>query len=397
MIRDPRAMACVLLGLTIASTTAACRAADVPVPVAESAETSASALVSSDAPPEPPAPTTAPSASVAPADPTRSVGATPLQGNDLVKKAEQCLDDPRCGLEDAARLFLQAADARATDMDCFRLYHGVGVPIDLPRARACFERSVSAEKGYRGSSPSLERLFLGSMLFDGQGGPRETERGKALFVDCFEDSSVSWLRQEADQRAADGDPSLDPLDFCDDIGGTTLSMQRCGALELNKAAFEAQKAMKALAPQLDAEGIVLARKAAAAWSTVAVKDAEEWSDIYRNGSIRSLIYLGRRAAREHDRAKALQSLFDYAPGQDDPAIADKDLDREYRAALASRDAEGKKLLVAAQAAWRTYRTAEVAFYRRALGKRRDEAAVARDITARLTRARIAALTEPREP
>lgn len=397
MIRDPRAMACVLLGLTIVSITAACRDTDLPVPVAESPEKSASPLASSDAPPEPRAPTTAPSASAAPSDPAPSVGAPPIQGNDLVKKAERCLDDPRCSLEDAARLFLQADDARATDMDCFRFYYGVGVPMDLPRARACFERSVSAEKGYSGSSPSLERLFLGSMLVDGQGGPRETERGKGLFVDCFEDGSVTWLRQEADQRSVGADPSRDPLDFCDDIGGTTLSMRRCGSLELNKAAFEAQKAMKTLAPRLDAEGIVLATKAAAAWSKVAEKDADEWSDTYRNGSMRSLIYVGRQAGREHDRAKALRSLFDYAPGQDDPSIADKDLDREYRAALASRDAEGKKLLVAAQAAWRTYRTAEVALYGRALGKQHDEAAVARDITARLTRARIAALTEPREP
>jgi uncharacterized protein YecT (DUF1311 family) len=391
MIRRPSALARVLLAFTIASTAAACHEDELPVPVAESADPSPLA-----SPAEPPAPTAAPSASVAPSDPAPSIGAPPVRGNDLAKRAEQCLDDPRCSLEEAARLLLQADAARATDIDCFRHYYGVGVPIDLPRARACFERSVSAEKGHQGSSPSLERLYLGAMLADGQGGPREIERYRGLFVDCFEDASVTWLRQEADQRAAGADPSPAPLDFCDDIGGTTLSMQRCGSLEVDKAVFEAQKSMKILAPHLDDEGLALARKAAAAWSTVAAKDADEWSDTYRNGSMRSLIYVGRLAGREHDRAKALRSLFDHAPGQDDPAAAEKELDREYRAALATRDAEGKKLLVAAQAAWRAYRTAEVAFYRRALGQQHGEAAVAKDTTARLTRARIAVLTEPRE-
>ena len=94
----------------------------------------------------------------------------------------------------------------------------------------------------------------------------------------------------------------------------------------------------------------------------------------------------------------MRSLFEYSPGQDDPALADKDLDREYRAALSNKaDDEARKLLTAAQAAWRQYRTAEVAFYRRALGKKHGESAVARDITARLARRRIAMITEPREP
>jgi uncharacterized protein YecT (DUF1311 family) len=271
------------------------------------------------------------------------------------------------------------------------------VPVDLPRARACFERSVSRNQSCGDQSPGLDRIYLASMLVDGQGGPRETERGKQLFAGCYEDISVSGVREEADKRAG-SDPPAAPLDFCKDVGGTTLSMQGCGMIDSNKAAFEAQKTMKILAPRLDAEGLALARKAATAWATFAAKDADDTSDLYRGGSLRSLAYMTGQTKRERERAETLRSLFDYSPGQDDPVIADKDLDRAYRAALSSRgDDEARKLLAAAQAAWRLYRTAEVALYRRALGKQHGESAVVRDITARLTRRRIAMITEPRVP
>lgn len=400
MIRRSSAVACALLGLTLGWTTAACRETP-PVPVAERLDPPANTLVSSNAPPAPPAPSMssaplAPPTASAP-EPTSSAGAPPVLGNDLVKRAEKCLEDPLCSLEDAARLLFQADSAGASEMDCFRLYYGIAVPVDLPRARACFERSVGREKGCGDQSPGLHRIYLASMLVDGQGGLRETERGKQILGDCYPDMSVSIVREEAAKRAV-SDPPAPPLDFCKDIGGTTLSMQGCGMVDSNKAAFEAQKTMKILAPQLDVEGRALARKAAAAWTTFAEKDADDTSDIYRGGSMRSLIYLTGRTKRERERAEALRSLFEYSPGQDDPAIADKELDRVYRAALSSRaDDEARKLLAAAQAAWRVYRTAEVAFHRRALGKQHGESAVARDIAARLARRRIAMITEPREP
>ena len=82
-------------------------------------------------------------------------------------------------------------------------------------------------------------------------------------------------------------------------------------------------------------------------------------------------------------------IFEYTLGTDDPAEAEKALDKEYRAVVAAApDGENKKLLADAQSAWRVYRTAEVALYRRALGAKLGEAAVERDLRARLARARI---------
>lgn len=333
------------------------------------------------------------STSAAAAGPSAEALPPGVTGVSLAQKAETCWASPTCPLDEATALFHQADRAGATPMNCFRFYYAMGVPASPDRARRCFERMVKEEKGCGKESPSFERTYLAAMLLDGQGGPAALDRSKELLKDCLDDMSVTGLREEITKREA-GDKPGKPLDFCEDIGGTTLSMRWCAALDEARGEFEEHKLMKALGAKLDADGLVLAKKAAAAWLDYADKDAYYATDMYRNGSLRPQLTTGRRAAREKERRDALQMIFEYTLGSDDPAEAEKALDKEVRAAAAAAtDAESRKLLADAQSAWRAYRAAEVAFYRRALGKKLGEREVERDLRARLARARIVNLKD----
>jgi hypothetical protein len=125
---------------------------------------------------EPPPAEAAPLASAAPEVTAASAkvgGAqapkTPVDGAALLAQAEKCLADPACDDATADALYRNADDAGAK-VDCFRFYYGIGVAKDPARARACFERQVQPG-GCEGSSPTLDRAYLATMLLDGQGGP----------------------------------------------------------------------------------------------------------------------------------------------------------------------------------------------------------------------------------
>jgi uncharacterized protein YecT (DUF1311 family) len=354
------------------------------------------ALPAAPAPADAPSPSTSASPE-SPPTPSASPSVPVSDPDALAKKAEICWEDPLCTLEEAARLYTLAADAGAPQIDCFRFYYGVGVPTDHRRARACFERAVKREGGCDDQSPSLSRIYLAAMGIDAQGGPRAIEQARALVSTCFKDMSVQGLLDAADEREG-GSAGAEPIDFCKTIGGTTLSMMGCGQLALNKSTFEGQEAMKAIFPRLDGDGRRLAQRAAAAWSAFAEKEADRRSDMYRGGSLVPLAYVNRRAGLEGERAAAIRSLFDHTPGQDDLAAADRELEAARRAEAANaQDAEARKLLASAQAAWRAYRKAEVDLYRRALGKQHGEDVVARDISARLAKQRAAMLREVVDP
>jgi hypothetical protein len=108
--------------------------------------------------------------------------------DEILFQREQCLESVGCSREQFAKLVIEADDAGAT-VDCGLFYRGVGVPKDWKRARACYEREVKDEP-CDGSSPSLARDFLATMLVDGQGGPTDPALAHAVFAGCFEDMAV---------------------------------------------------------------------------------------------------------------------------------------------------------------------------------------------------------------
>ncbi len=342
------------------------------------------------------APALTASASPAPAArPTASARAkaTPEAAAAMLARAEKCLADSAC-TEDADALYRQADDAGAKDVSCLRFYYGIGITRDLARTRACLERQVDGKCG--GSSPDLGRLYLAAMLIDAQGGPADAARAKALFTDCFHDAAVTGVLAEVAKRSQP-DPKRAPLDFCNDIGGTTLSMGECRGVERDRADAERIRVEKLYFPKLDAAGKKLAASARDAWNQSVEKESAIFYDVYKGGTIRSNVTAGHENALQTYRAEAMAHLFAYKPNPGaDPARAESDMEKAYVEACKG-DAERKKVCAASRKAWTAYRDAEVALYVHVHGASLGEQDVARDVKTTVTRKYQAGLEELRAP
>jgi hypothetical protein len=329
-----------------------------------------------------------PAASSAPPSPS-AVGAA---GRELLAEARRCVADPRCQPAEAEALYRRADDAGAPGLSCFDFYYGVGIAVDLPRARACFERKARVEKGCADASPGLDRLYLAAMLIDAQGGDADPARATALLADCFADAGVAGLRDEARKRAS-LQPSRAPLDFCKDLGGTPLTMRECRALDADRATASRRRVDRVLGPRLDAEGQKLADRARDLWSAFARLEAEAFSDKHRGGPLRANAQAAHEAALEQQRLDALAHFADRGPGAGDPVAAARELKNAYRAA-SKGDADHQRLFAQAREAWLAYRAAEVALHARLSP---DEPEVRRDVGALLDRRYQALLEEALMP
>lgn len=324
-----------------------------------------------------------------------SASALAEAGRDLLARARRCLASPQCSAAEAESLYRSADDAGAAGVSCFDFYYGIGIARDLPRARACFERKARDDKGCGGASPQLDRLYLAAMLVDAQGGDADPARATALFADCFADASVGGIRDEARKRASLA-PSRAPLDFCKDIGGTTLTMGACHGIDAERSTAAKRRVERELGPRLDAESKQLADRARDLWSAFARLEGEAYSDKYRGGTLRQNAWAGHENELEQQRLEALAQLFDYRPAGGDPRVAERDLEKAYRAA-ASGDADHQRLFAAAREAWKEYRGAEVALYLRLFGAQHGERPVQRDVTAMLARRYQALLEQAVKP
>ncbi|MFT3768560.1 MAG: lysozyme inhibitor LprI family protein [Minicystis sp.] len=366
-----------LLALCVAS---ACQRSPAPSPPPDAGE-----------PPLPPV-AIAPS-SVASAPPSAAPPPAPLPPDEArrrAKRATDCLQDPRCRLEEAVRLHTEAVDAGAIHAGCFDFYYGIVVPADAARARACFERKVAAEKPCNGASPSIERTFLGLMLLDAQGGPRERERGKALFADCLTEGAL--VIAAAAQREQSGQAK--PIDFCADVSGTTLEQNDCAMIADDRADFEAQKAAKEVFATLgvDDAGYKLWSQAQRAWERFTASDAAYARDQWRGGTGAPVVYNLTLVAHTRERPEALRALLTPSPDPDAPREVEKALRSAEASAGKRGDAANRKLLAEAQGDWLAYRTAEVAFVSRAFAARYGGAdAAANAALVALTRRRADAL------
>jgi uncharacterized protein YecT (DUF1311 family) len=272
-------------------------------------------------------------------------------------------------------------------MTCFRAYYGAGEPADFERARGCFERVVAREAPCGGGSPSLARIFLGLMRYDAQGGPRDNAGAQPLFVGCFGDSGVAVAAREREKTG-----NKKPIDFCEDIGGTTRDMEACGAVQRDREDVEVQSAHQDVVRKLspDDASLELWKKADTAFAAFIQADAEYASDAYRGGSMRSMQAASILAWRTKERALMLRALLNVKADRPDIEAPLKKI--RTQAQLAAKDAENKELFVKAEAAFATYEAAEMAFVERAFAKLYGaEPKARRAAQAELGKRRIAAL------
>jgi hypothetical protein len=288
-----------------------------------------------------------------------SASAVAAAGRELLAQARRCVADPQCPPGEAEALYRRADDAGATGVSCFAFYYGIGIAPDLPRARACFDRKARLETACGGAPAGLDRLYLAAMLIDGQGGDADATRARELLVDCFADLGADGISQEARRRATQ-DATRPPLDFCRDIGGTSLTVGECRGIDRDRAAAARRRVERVLGPRLDAQGKALADRARDLYSAFARLEAEAFSDKHRGGVGRSNAQDAHENAVEQQRLDALARLDDPRV-TGDPLEAGRGLHNAYRAA-SKGDADHQRLYAAAREAWKAYRAAEVALY-----------------------------------
>ena len=226
------------------------------------------------------------------------------------------------------------------------------------------------------------------MYLDAQGGPADLARASDLFNGCFKDAGVQQILEEVKARQAGKPPGTHPLDFCDDIGGTTFDLQACQNVRANRMRSHAAEIEKNVLARLDVQGRELYAKSTEAFKNFAQSDARRAADKYRGGSL-SRVTLGQRQNElEEARLAGVEKLFDYEPDATHDARAfakaDRSLNAAYQKALKGQDDEGRKLLQAAQRAWISYRDAEAALHRYLFASKFGDSAVDIDVRTKLT-------------
>jgi uncharacterized protein YecT (DUF1311 family) len=297
-------------------------------------------------------------------DEAGSAAAAPPAGS--AERAEACLASPLCAAVDAARLFVGASDAKEPGLDCFRFLDGLGTGRDPRRARACFERLAGAPD-CGGSSAGLDTAELAMMRIDGIGGKTDIAAARALLSDCFDDMTRSGVLEHA--AARERDPRAPPVDFCKEIGGTTITMNECMARDSKNADTRRALQAKAVFAGLDDAGRTLFAASEKAYGDYVAAMGAYVYEVYSQGTIRGAMSLGEeqrlRAARAKDLAEFPRfvaketSVQEVARAERESAAA--------RARISTATAAEGEERDEAQRAWTVYRDAEVSLYQHVYG------------------------------
>lgn len=319
---------------------------------------SASSSASPAAPSESVAAVVPAASSAAPNAPPPAVAIDPVKAHESDLAAMRCLHDPTCPLADAERLFALATDQGSTQ-SCELLYRGGPFTKDWARARTCFERRMAAGPGCQGSSPSADRLTLATMYLDGQGGPKAPGRAPSLFQGCYEDVSAAWLTDEIAKRPA-GSP---PVDFCSDVGGTTLTMNECGFADLELAKLARPVALKQLAPR-GASALKGEDAVARVFEAYVAADVEAHVFPMQMGSMAPLVAIGSESSDREDYAKWIGDVAAGANLLDDAARAKAEkLEADTLADVVAKadDPAWRTLIKRSEAEYQRFAKAAIAF------------------------------------
>jgi hypothetical protein len=290
-------------------------------------------------------------------------GGTPPGG--FAVAATACLAEASCSIERYAGLVLAAVDA-GEPVSCFALVDGVGVPVDLPRARMCFEATVEREGGCRKSSPSLDRLQLALLVATGRGGAQSSAGARSTMQDCFQDGSVSAVDEVIVGLEKGNAPSLDSIQICEaGLARTTLHMSACMSLEVGYLDVRESALEKVLLKTFDAATLDGFRAAGAENQKYATTLADAAADIYRGGTIAQTMYPGAiltaRSARLLRWELLARGVLADSP---DAKQARADVLAKRDAARASGDAMFKGYLTKMEKAYAAYRAKEATLFKK---------------------------------
>jgi hypothetical protein len=214
---------------------------------------------------------------------------------------------------------------------------------------------------------SIETAELALMRIDGVGGPVDGPGARALVADCFDDVTRQAIDEHADVK--ERNPWARALDFCGEVGGTTITIDEC--LARHNRRLDAARALeaKAVAGDLDDEARPILVASEKAYDAYVRAVGDFVYEVYVQGTIRGAMALDSEAALLAVHASDLAALKGFVAG----ATSGRELDaaRLATAAALARVTTATPAEVAAlrktQTAWEAYRDADIALYVRVFG------------------------------
>jgi uncharacterized protein YecT (DUF1311 family) len=236
---------------------------------------------------------------------------------------------------------------------------------------------------------SLESAELALMRIDGLGGKNDIDGARDLADGCFDDVTRGAILDRA--AAKERDPKLRPIDFCKDVGGTTLTANDCEARDRENAETARALHAKEAVQGLDDAARALFAKSEQAFSEYVSAVGSFVFEVYKDGSIRESISLNAESQLKAQRAKDL-AAFPRFVAKDTPP---KDVEAAQHAraaavaAVGTKTPEEKELLAKTEQAWEAYRDAEVALYEAVFGPQQGADRVEAALRVRLESRRAA--------
>jgi uncharacterized protein YecT (DUF1311 family) len=248
------------------------------------------------------------------------------------------------------------------------LIDGVGTERDVTRGRACLE-SQAKSLACEGSSPSLELVELTLMRIDGVGGRPDIRAARSLLADCFDDVARRAVLEHAASKERDANAR--PVDFCKDVGGTTLTINACIARQNTKVETTAQLRTKTVVAGLDDDGRALFAADERAYAAYVHAMADFVYEVYRDGTIRGAMALGVEERLNAVRARDLAEFPSFVAKKTSAAEADvaRSAERVSLSRVRTATPQESSALSKAQQTWAAYRDADIALYDHVFGRR----------------------------
>ena len=259
-----------------------------------------------------------------------------------------CLEAPRCAASELERLISETEDD-----DCWRLLDTVH---DDKRGRSCLERTVTANESHDASSCDAGQAELAMMRIDGRGGPVDIAGARALFARCYDDVTKSAVLEHAAKK--EKNPKAPSVDFCREMGGTTLTNQICLARRAEAERMRTYVTEKNVAKELDDAALPFLVEARKAMLAFAAADSDLVYQQFIDGTLRGSMAMIRSDAVLKDWQIELGKLAETRP----PKAPAGSVETRIGVMLLEPEVheEVKTALGASQKAWITYRDAHLA-------------------------------------
>lgn len=186
---------------------------------------------------------------------------------------------------------------------CADIYYGIGQPVDYSKAYACFKAHSIYE-------------YMIVMQLNGEGVPRDVHKAEALMQ--------AWLQADPDNansvdetgmegilngRLQDNNPNPPKVEYCKDVGYTTISMDFCAAVNDRMEQHNYDATMSSIRAGLNTQQAAIWDRMQVVFAEYQKAEGERLFQQYADGTIRGVVYQGQISYVRANFLKLMQDVF----------------------------------------------------------------------------------------